>query len=352
VRSAAVLGWVALLAAACAGERAGEVQRLTLSPDTLFIGAPQAVYAPGYVQDTLAIQSIHDLELAGDSVIVGDYGGRVIVFDPALRPVRSLGRPGSGPGEFRGVVGVAVRERTVAIGDARNARIALMDLGGAHLEDVPLLRPGGSGVLFDEAGELYVADVLGDHFLRRLHRTEGPRPVAPRPADFAGTGSPYPEFTDEQWPLYRKSAVRIATSGRNLVVADAITGHLLVYRGDSLVSRLALPLEMEAEVLAAGGPVAFSSSVSGFSPAFQALQATPGGRLLLTFATAAGSRLFGLLIDPAAGYRATPIVLGALADEPRPGQRAVAYRDGHLISVFERIYLVDNYIGPRQTNPP
>ena len=84
--------------------------------------------------------------------VVADPGGRVFVADaqgagdPRLRKfMRTLGRPGSGPGEFEGLQGLAWLGRdTLVAMDPGNARLTLLSSEGEFLGQWPWVRLTGS----------------------------------------------------------------------------------------------------------------------------------------------------------------------------------------------------------------
>lgn len=72
--------------------------------------------------DSAELFNPQDVAIADDgSVIVADLPAQIKVFDPSGRHLRTFGRNGSGPGEFRTAY-IAVRGDTLVVQDPRNAR--------------------------------------------------------------------------------------------------------------------------------------------------------------------------------------------------------------------------------------
>jgi DNA-binding beta-propeller fold protein YncE len=72
-------------------------------------------------------------------VWVTDTGNnQLIVYDPALGEPRTLGKKGSGPGEFSGPVGIAAGPSgSVYVADVMNRRIQVWDSGGNFRSALP-----------------------------------------------------------------------------------------------------------------------------------------------------------------------------------------------------------------------
>ncbi|HEV2147541.1 MAG TPA: 6-bladed beta-propeller [Longimicrobiaceae bacterium] len=74
-----------------------------------------------------------------DNLYVLDGGGnRVLVFDPAGRFVRQVGKKGGGPGEFQAPVGLAVQsDGALAVADLARRSYSLFGPDGKYLRSVP-----------------------------------------------------------------------------------------------------------------------------------------------------------------------------------------------------------------------
>lgn len=111
----------------------------------------------------------------GDLFVADGYGNaRVHRFTPDGKLVRSWGEPGSGPGQFHVMHGIAVDSAgTVYIADRENSRIQLFTSNGIYRgEWTDLARP--CQVCIDRAGWVYVAE-LG-YRAGRWPGTGGPQP--------------------------------------------------------------------------------------------------------------------------------------------------------------------------------
>jgi hypothetical protein len=68
---------------------------------------------------------------SGEIVVADDYVRELRVFDPRGEYVRSIGRQGEGPGEFRGILSIFRGADTIFV--AESGRITLFDVSGAVL---------------------------------------------------------------------------------------------------------------------------------------------------------------------------------------------------------------------------
>ena len=92
-----------------------------------------------------------------------DTNNRVVKFSSDGKFIKSWGKTGYGPGEFRTphALAIDVRGRLFA-GDRSNNRIQIFDLEGNHLATwTQFGRP--SGIFFDENDQIYVADSESDN---------------------------------------------------------------------------------------------------------------------------------------------------------------------------------------------
>lgn len=100
--------------------------------------------------EDVRIGSVGDAEAGFSRIGAVDVAedGRVLVLETQERRVRvyndrgqlilAIGRPGDGPGEFRGPSWLGVRGDTLWVGDMGNARLTLFRLDGALLTTVPV----------------------------------------------------------------------------------------------------------------------------------------------------------------------------------------------------------------------
>jgi DNA-binding beta-propeller fold protein YncE len=104
----------------------GRIQHFTLAGE--WMSTASGLYGP------------RGVAVAADgSVWVTDTGNnQLIVYDPALAQPRTLGKKGSGPGEFSGPVGIAAGPSgSVYVADVMNRRIQIWDAGGKFRASLP-----------------------------------------------------------------------------------------------------------------------------------------------------------------------------------------------------------------------
>jgi DNA-binding beta-propeller fold protein YncE len=97
------------------------------------------------------------------TVWVTDTGNkRLVAFDSELKQLRTLGRLGSGPGEFSDPVGIAAgRDGSLYVADAGNKRIQVLDATGRFARQIPIAdwKMGVEPHIdVDEDGTLYVSN--------------------------------------------------------------------------------------------------------------------------------------------------------------------------------------------------
>ena len=89
----------------------------------------------------------------GNVYLAGYGAGGIYVFDAAGKPLRVLGRAGSGPGEFKERYSLAWTGDTLAVYDPQNGRVELVDRMGKWVASVPSLRiTGGTDVRLYQSG--------------------------------------------------------------------------------------------------------------------------------------------------------------------------------------------------------
>jgi YYY domain-containing protein len=97
------------------------------------------------------------------TVWVTDTGNkRLVAFDSELKQLRTLGRLGTGPGEFSDPVGIAAgRDGSLYVADAGNQRIQVLDKNGRFVRQIPMAdwKMGVEPHLdVDDDGTLYVSN--------------------------------------------------------------------------------------------------------------------------------------------------------------------------------------------------
>jgi hypothetical protein len=170
---------------------------------------------------------------------------RVTVLDSAGNLVRTLGRQGGGPGEFRRPVGLAVwPDGTIAVSDAGKRALVRFDAAGAVLEQQPLpdgypvgpVRAVDDGVVMgwppgitETVGVLYLAaDTLVE--LARLGDTVQ---VVQFPQCGIGLSGVR--------PIYAPS-IHWAAWGPYTIVSDSVAYRLDFYQHDRLIRSIRRPL--------------------------------------------------------------------------------------------------------------
>jgi hypothetical protein len=121
---------------------------------------------------------LHANDLAvgpGDTIYVADKGAyRIVVYDPNGNPVRTLGRIGEGPGEFRRLAGIAV-DTMGQIWALEDGRLQVLDPSGRCLASLTGVRARGMSVPVGVTGDdlFWVGCGVGDLEAYRLSRTHG-----------------------------------------------------------------------------------------------------------------------------------------------------------------------------------
>ena len=115
-----------------------------------------------------SFNSPSDVVVAGNNDVFiadghnNDGNNRVMKYSGDGEFIMSWGQTGYGPGEFRALHAIDVDSRgRVFVGDRSNNRIQIFDQEGTHLATwTQFGRP--SGISFDEAGQIFVADSESD----------------------------------------------------------------------------------------------------------------------------------------------------------------------------------------------
>jgi hypothetical protein len=96
----------------------------------------------------------------GGMLIVERMPATISLYDSTGRFVRTIGKEGTGPQEFRAEIAVAVHHDTVIVSDAYQSRIALYTTRGKFIRTFPTERASAQ-VGVDERGRIRVARFLG-----------------------------------------------------------------------------------------------------------------------------------------------------------------------------------------------
>jgi len=96
-------------------------------------------------EETILYQAYSYLMGEDSCFYVEDRGNtRIAIFGPDGKYIRSIGREGEGPGEFRNLRLLWIRGNNLAIWDSRNRRTSLFNTGGAFLKSFSHSRGGSS----------------------------------------------------------------------------------------------------------------------------------------------------------------------------------------------------------------
>ena len=141
--------------------------------------------------------------------VLDDQARSVRVFDSAGKHVRTLGREGEGPGEFKVPIGIAISDGRVLVRDPANGRVQLFDLETWEVEEwkyMPSPYFMNTPLYTDDRGRIYVD--ISDPRQRFIimdpdgtHVDTLPGPEAPA------------DFDDEEYRVYYKDE-RISASER------------------------------------------------------------------------------------------------------------------------------------------
>jgi DNA-binding beta-propeller fold protein YncE len=108
-----------------------------------------------------------DVTVAADGTIyvVDGVNGRIKAFSPSGSPLFTIGRPGTGPGEFAFPLGIDLDESgRVYVADSRNHRIQIFSATGEFISEIPVPDKNGkkadpTDVAVDSSGKwCFVAD--------------------------------------------------------------------------------------------------------------------------------------------------------------------------------------------------
>lgn len=223
-RQLAVLLCTAPLLTACASrERLSWGGTITDSAGVAVVANPaEGVWAPGdawRVEEVLSIGSVEgdivyqfgqiagvDVDADGNLYVADTQAQDVRVFDPEGNHLRTLGGPGSGPGEMGlGVTGVFVVGDRILVPDLGNQRIDLFSLDGTSLGSQRLdLASGGVPLRWD-------AYTGGRLIVQKRAINTGDSTVAPR-------GDPLVTVTEEGVP---PDTVAVLPPGQSFQLSSA-----------------------------------------------------------------------------------------------------------------------------------
>jgi len=171
--------------------------------------------------------NIDGIAVHGGRIYVGDVH-RIQVYDDKGKHIRSLGRPGSRPGEImEDVPGLAIdsRQRLIVV-DPGNYRVQVLSLngdflmawGGRGTDAGRFLRP--QGVAVDGSGRIYVTDNSVNHI--QVFSREGAYLFA-----FGKTGGGRGEFREPDAITIHHNKVYVADEGNGRIQFFDLQGHPL-----------------------------------------------------------------------------------------------------------------------------
>jgi len=285
---------VGLLTSACSPEAKPGANDLRVDPHGFVAVDTTLTRVISPEGDAYGFAGAQDLRFWNDSLFVLENGnGRIVVFGPDLRPARTIGREGSGPGELAGAVYLDVWHGLVAASEINNVRVSLFRPDGSFLKSLPV--PSGFGeIAFGPDGTLYVNATDTHVYLLAVDSVGLKRPIAERAWDL------YPQ-TELERPRPRTTGpVQVVVDAKgNIYVYDQLIGALLVF--DSSGNRTAvafLPRAVRDGLRAQDALMRsdFGGSADDAVAGATDLTMTDDGRLLLLFPPV--DRTIGLLIDP------------------------------------------------------
>lgn len=101
-----------------------------------------------------------DVDRDGNVYVADQQAQEVMVFAPDGHPVRTIGKPGSGPGELgQGIRGVFVRGGEIWVPDVGNLRIDRFDVQGKTLGSLPIDLTHGMPVRWERLNDRVVAEI-------------------------------------------------------------------------------------------------------------------------------------------------------------------------------------------------
>jgi hypothetical protein len=294
--------------------------------------------------DSFALYMPLDLSLTGGKLVVSDEGNdRLVVFDTTLAPLRTLGRPGAGPGELGDPLFVAAAGERCWVVDLKNSRLSSYRLDGDFIDSI--LVPGQIGGLdVDSAGNIYIGSRLDGHFMTKV--------------DTRGVVWPFARQAFSDADSARTRAFRgvidlVAVTGGAGHYFDSERGVLMKFspQGDLLLTR-SLPDRIMHDFTERRRAEMESFAKQGMrllgSPAARSLKPTEDGRLLLMLS---GKGPVGLVIEPG-DYSSRPL-LAAQGDERWKALRGAysAVLHGETVYALHQAGLTVYRVGPGPPGP-
>lgn len=322
--------WLLLAGCGDASEENGRLAPMVVIEPGLVVGTPIQVRSEWAVADTFALFRATDLALVEDGLLVGDSGNdRLVLFDEQLVPIRTIGRSGAGPGEFRQPFRIRVGERFVVASELGNPRFSFYHRDWSFSHVVPRL--GIEGV-FDltSDGSVFRASVDDGYYLVRVGSGGDTSSVALIPAEVRSL-----RRSGAVAPRWRSDKV-VVTAGDTLHVFDNEVGALIKLDPAGEVHAVrTLPEALRRGALEQSEKLYRSLTDAGH----RVLASTIAGHLSVTgegdlFLRLTYERVVGLLIDPhsyAVRYVRVPEATGDWT--PVANSLAAVVRDSTLFTL-------------------
>lgn len=144
--------WALVVAVSLAGCGNGAADGLVAAPEWQLSPEPTLVIGEDGTPEGEFHRISTVLALPGDEIAVVDNGHREIrVFATTGAHLRSIGRPGEGPGEFSSIGWAEVDHDTLVVYDVGQRRATMFGLDGTVHTTVLLRHEGGTGFIFCRA---------------------------------------------------------------------------------------------------------------------------------------------------------------------------------------------------------
>jgi hypothetical protein len=291
-------------------------------PGALTISGPVRSYLATPEPRTVEFTRPSALTLWRDSLAVADMGGAQVGILPlSLGEGRSLGRRGSGPGEFMSPRAVVARGDELWVFDRRNGRVEIFENGDSVIATIPLQPPvspptfavRGDTVIYPDRGlSHYLVAMAGEERLARVPRPEGARTSADT-------------FSTQNRVVDSGGALWVVDVEHGLIVRDG--GRSVVELPDSIRAAARPTIEAMGESLGQDAPVI---------PVFVAAGPATDGVVVVFIGE---ETPFGAIIDRAGRVRAIGVAKGTELPSGYPS--GVLERDGELILLSDdgvRVY--------------
>jgi subtilisin family serine protease len=242
--------------------------------------------------DSFALHRAGGLAWRQNALYVVDTGNdRIVVLDSMLRPVRSIGRSGAGPGELERPTAATFAGDTLVIADANNQRFDFFTGNGAYIRAVPA-PIFASSLTTDAGGRVHGSVRDSTYYAARWGPDGRPSFLAARPRGGSVGSSATASF--------RETPLLALTSDDALHVFDNSTGSLMKFTPQgAVVLQRSLPSTLLRRLADRRRRIVKSFTRQGLSvrsfPLAKWMGVTGDGMLLLLVADSVSP---AMLIDP------------------------------------------------------